>query len=135
MKSVTKICTLIGRLYFMPLQVALVSQEPVLFARSIRDNISYGSDGLKQDQIEQAAKDANAHCFITELDDQYDTDAGEFGKQLSGKHNHPFSTRLSMVRVPYNHSTLFPLVAVTRDLTVNKKKSLLVPTILFTTYV
>ena len=65
-------------------QMALVSQEPVLFARSIYDNIVYGEKGLTQEQVIQASKDANAHNFIDGLSKKYDTDAGEFGTQLSG---------------------------------------------------
>ncbi|ESO02187.1 hypothetical protein HELRODRAFT_188615 [Helobdella robusta] len=49
-------------------QIGIVSQEPVLFATTIAENISYGSDGiLTQQQIEQAAKEANAHDFISKL--------------------------------------------------------------------
>lgn len=64
--------------------MALVSQEPILFARSIYENIVYGEQGLTEDEVVQAAKDANAHGFIEKLSKKYQTDAGEFGKQLSG---------------------------------------------------
>ena len=47
--------------------IGIVSQEPILFATSIAENISYGCDGVTQDQIEAAAKEANAHDFITKL--------------------------------------------------------------------
>lgn len=47
-------------------QLALVSQEPILFNYSIRDNISYGLTDVTQEQIENAAKLANAHKFINE---------------------------------------------------------------------
>ena len=47
--------------------IGVVSQEPVLFAMSIADNIRYGRDGVSQADIEQAARKANAHNFISEL--------------------------------------------------------------------
>ncbi|XP_030053130.1 antigen peptide transporter 1-like [Microcaecilia unicolor] len=64
-------------------KVALVSQEPVLFGRSVRENISYGLGDLPLDDVITAAKYASAHGFITGLKDGYQTDAGEKGGQLS----------------------------------------------------
>lgn len=55
------------------LQISLVSQEPVLFARSIADNISYGLTSASFESVVQAAQKANAHSFITELQDGYHT--------------------------------------------------------------
>jgi len=49
--------------------IGIVSQEPVLFAKSIGENIRYGRDGITQEDIEKAAADANAHDFISELPD------------------------------------------------------------------
>mmetsp|Transcript_20633 Transcript_20633/g.56974 ORF Transcript_20633/g.56974 Transcript_20633/m.56974 type:complete len:1282 (-) Transcript_20633:2036-5881(-) len=57
-------------------QLGLVSQEPNLFDCSVRENICYGSPDATMDQIVQAAKLANAHSFITEFPDGYDTDVG-----------------------------------------------------------
>lgn len=66
-------------------QIGLVSQEPILFARSIRDNIAYGaSSAVSQQQIEDAAKLANAHEFISSFPDGYDTQVGDKGVKLSG---------------------------------------------------
>ena len=48
-------------------QVGLVSQEPVLFATTIRQNIVFGRPGASQQEVEDAAKAANAHKFITSL--------------------------------------------------------------------
>jgi len=64
-----------NRLFFFPflLQISLVSQEPVLFARSIADNISYGLTSASFESVVQAAQKANAHAFITELQDGYHT--------------------------------------------------------------
>lgn len=47
--------------------IGVVSQEPVLFAMSIAENIRYGRDDITQDDIERAAIQANAHSFISEL--------------------------------------------------------------------
>ncbi|CAN8266078.1 unnamed protein product [Cochlearia groenlandica] len=66
--------------------IALVSQEPTLFAGTIRENIVYGraSDKIDESEIVEAAKSANAHDFITSLSDGYDTYCGDRGVQLSG---------------------------------------------------
>ncbi|GMT16682.1 hypothetical protein PFISCL1PPCAC_7979, partial [Pristionchus fissidentatus] len=65
-------------------QIALVGQEPTLFNYSIRENIAYGCPNATQEQIESAAKLANAHAFITSMPAGYDTVVGERGGQLSG---------------------------------------------------
>jgi subfamily B ATP-binding cassette protein MsbA len=63
----------------------IVSQETVLFHDSVRNNIAYGAMGkYTQAQIEAAAKAANAHEFIAELPEGYDTLLGERGTRLSG---------------------------------------------------
>lgn len=54
-------------------QIAVVSQEPVLFSGSIRDNIAYGLTECSLDEIQEAARKANAHDFIKQLDKGYDT--------------------------------------------------------------
>jgi ABC-type multidrug transport system fused ATPase/permease subunit len=64
--------------------LAMVSQEPVLFSGSIRDNIAYGKTGATEDEIVQAAKDANAHDFVTGFPEGYATVIGERGTKLSG---------------------------------------------------
>lgn len=65
-------------------QIGLVSQEPKLFALSIRENIAIGCPGATTEQIEEAARKANAHDFIVSFRDGYDTDCGDQGAQLSG---------------------------------------------------
>ncbi|KAI6685162.1 hypothetical protein NL676_031075 [Syzygium grande] len=65
-------------------KIGLVSQEPVLFTSSIRDNISYGKDGATDEEIWASAKLANAAKFIKKLPQGLDTMAGEHGTQLSG---------------------------------------------------
>ncbi|WP_340679229.1 ABC transporter transmembrane domain-containing protein [Paraglaciecola sp.] len=65
-------------------QFALVSQESVIFAASVRDNIAYGRPNASQQEIENAAIAARAHEFIGELEQTYDTQLGERGVRLSG---------------------------------------------------
>ncbi|RYB07795.1 ABC transporter ATP-binding protein [Lichenibacterium ramalinae] len=65
-------------------QVAIVPQEPVLFHRSLRENIGYGRPGASAEAIERAARLANAHGFIARLPRGYDTPVGERGVKLSG---------------------------------------------------
>ena len=66
-------------------QIGTVAQEPVLFSSSIRDNITYGATSeTTQEQVEAAAKEANAHDFIISFPEGYDTLVGERGVMLSG---------------------------------------------------
>ncbi len=65
-------------------QVAVVLQESVLFATTVRDNIAWGSPGATDDDVERAARLAGAHDFILRLPDGYDTVVGERGDTLSG---------------------------------------------------
>ncbi len=65
-------------------QIGMVLQEPFLFHGSIADNISYGRAEAEEGAIIAAAKAANAHEFIMELPDAYDTQVGERGVRLSG---------------------------------------------------
>ncbi|XP_078410688.1 ABC-type oligopeptide transporter ABCB9-like isoform X2 [Cetorhinus maximus] len=81
-------------------KVAMVGQEPVLFARSIRENISYGLQDCSMDLIIQASKTANAHEFITELKDGYDTEAGEKGTKLSGGQKQRVAIARALARHP-----------------------------------
>ncbi|CAO4133527.1 ABC transporter ATP-binding protein [Methylorubrum extorquens] len=65
-------------------QVAIVPQEPVLFHRSLAENIGYARPGASPDEIERAARLANAHDFIARLPKGYATLVGERGVKLSG---------------------------------------------------
>jgi ATP-binding cassette subfamily B protein len=65
-------------------QIAIVQQEPILFHRSLAENIAYAHPGASRGQIEQAAEQANAHEFITSLPKGYETLVGERGIKLSG---------------------------------------------------
>lgn len=65
-------------------QIAIVQQEPILFHRSLAENIAYARPGATQAEIEQAARLASAHDFITRLPKGYGTLVGERGVKLSG---------------------------------------------------
>jgi ATP-binding cassette subfamily B protein len=65
-------------------RIAIVQQDPILFHRSLADNIAYGRPGSSMAAIEQAARLANAHDFITRLPKAYNTLVGERGVKLSG---------------------------------------------------
>ncbi|TIR26641.1 MAG: ABC transporter ATP-binding protein [Mesorhizobium sp.] len=65
-------------------QIAIVQQEPILFHRSLAENIAYARPGASQAEIEHAAKLASAHDFITNLPKGYGTLVGERGVKLSG---------------------------------------------------
>ena len=65
-------------------QVAIVPQEPVLFHRTLAENIGYGRPGASIEDIEQAARLANAHHFVMRLPKGYRTLVGERGVKLSG---------------------------------------------------
>jgi ATP-binding cassette subfamily B protein len=64
--------------------VGVVSQEPLLFATTVEDNIRYGDLNATYEQVKQAAIAANAHDFISKFPDGYDTMVGERGIKLSG---------------------------------------------------
>eukprot|EP00594_Rhizosolenia_setigera_P019715 CAMPEP_0178968634 /NCGR_PEP_ID=MMETSP0789-20121207/18378_1 /TAXON_ID=3005 /ORGANISM="Rhizosolenia setigera, Strain CCMP 1694" /LENGTH=1391 /DNA_ID=CAMNT_0020654615 /DNA_START=25 /DNA_END=4196 /DNA_ORIENTATION=- len=88
-------------------QIGLVSQEPVLFSCSIRDNIAHGvssSEGGSgkptQEQIEEAAKMANAHDFIMSFPDGYDTQVGDKGSKLSGGQKQRIAIARVLIRNP-----------------------------------
>ena len=65
-------------------QIGIVTQDTVLFDDSIASNIAYGSPKAAREEIEAAARAANAHEFIAVLPDGYDTMIGERGQRLSG---------------------------------------------------
>ena len=61
-----------------------VSQEPVLFALTIKENIRYGKPEATDDEVEAVARSANAHDFIQNFPDGYNTVVGQRGATLSG---------------------------------------------------
>ncbi len=81
-------------------RMAVVSQEPILFSGSVRDNIRYGDLTASDADIERAAAMANADGFIREFPDGYDTKVGERGVQLSGGQRQRVSIARAILRDP-----------------------------------
>ena len=77
-----------------------MSQEPVLFNTTIAENISYGKESATIDEIVMAAHLANAHGFITDLPNGYDTIVGEGGLQLSGGQRQRIAIARALIRNP-----------------------------------
>ena len=63
-----------------------VGQEPVLFSCSVLENIKYGLDGASDEDVFEAARQANAFDFVSEFADGFDTLCGEKGAMLSGEY-------------------------------------------------
>ncbi|XP_008260013.2 ATP-dependent translocase ABCB1 isoform X1 [Oryctolagus cuniculus] len=78
----------------------VVSQEPVLFATTIAENIRYGREDVTMDEIEKAVKEANAYNFIMKLPHKFDTLVGERGAQLSGGQKQRIAIARALVRNP-----------------------------------
>ncbi|RCN31295.1 ABC transporter, ATP-binding protein, partial [Ancylostoma caninum] len=81
-------------------QISLVGQEPILFNYSIRENIAYGIENPTEEQIEEAARLANAHNFITKLPSGYNTIVGERGGMLSGGQKQRIAIARAVIRNP-----------------------------------
>ena len=77
-----------------------VNQEAILFNDSFRNNISFGVDGATQEQIEAAARIANAHDFIMETEHGYDTNIGDRGSRLSGGQRQRVSIARAILKNP-----------------------------------
>ncbi|KAL4328197.1 hypothetical protein AHAS_Ahas13G0176000 [Arachis hypogaea] len=81
-------------------QFGLVNQEPVLFATSIKENILFGKEGASMENVISAAKSANAHDFVVQLPDGYETQVGQFGFQLSGGQKQRIAIARALLRDP-----------------------------------
>jgi ATP-binding cassette subfamily B (MDR/TAP) protein 1 len=81
-------------------KIGVVGQEPALFAATIADNIKYGNLSATQDDIEKAAKKANAHNFIKSLPRGYNTLIGERGAQISGGQKQRIAIARALIREP-----------------------------------
>ncbi|XP_038962980.1 ATP-dependent translocase ABCB1 isoform X1 [Rattus norvegicus] len=80
--------------------IGVVSQEPVLFATTIAENIRYGRENVTMDEIEKAVKEANAYDFIMKLPHKFNTLVGERGAQLSGGQKQRIAIARALVRNP-----------------------------------
>jgi ATP-binding cassette subfamily B protein len=81
-------------------EVALVFQETFLFSASVRDNIAFGNSAATDDQVRLAARLAQAHRFICDLPDGYDTVVGERGFSLSGGQRQRVALARAVLRDP-----------------------------------
>uniref|UniRef100_A0A3P9KPY7 ATP binding cassette subfamily B member 1 n=1 Tax=Oryzias latipes TaxID=8090 RepID=A0A3P9KPY7_ORYLA len=80
--------------------IGVVSQEPILFATTISENIRYGRPDVTQPEIEQAAKEANAYDFIMNLPNKFETLVGDRGTQMSGGQKQRIAIARALVRNP-----------------------------------
>jgi ATP-binding cassette, subfamily B, bacterial MsbA len=78
----------------------IVTQETILFHDTVRANIAYGRDGVPDARIEAAARAANAHEFIVQMPDGYDTVLGERGVRLSGGQRQRIAIARALLRNP-----------------------------------
>jgi ATP-binding cassette subfamily B protein len=102
-------------------QIALVLQDPFIFPLTIRDNIAYGRPDASLEEIEAAARAANAHDFIMRLPERYDTEVGERGATLSGGEKQ----RLSIARAFLKDSPVLILDEPTSALDARTESSLM----------
>ncbi|XP_044861608.1 ATP-dependent translocase ABCB1-like [Mauremys mutica] len=80
--------------------IGLVSQEPILFAATIAENIHCGREDITDSEIKKAAKEANAFDFISRLPDKFNTMVGEKGAQLSGGQKQRIAIARALARNP-----------------------------------
>ncbi|KAI5659872.1 hypothetical protein M9H77_28665 [Catharanthus roseus] len=105
------------KLEWLRSQIGLVTQEPALLSLSIRDNIAYGRDA-SLDQIEEAAKIAHAHTFISSLQKGYETQVGRAGLSLTEEQK----IKLSIARAVLSNPSILLLDEVTGGLDFEAEK-------------
>ncbi|KAJ6652530.1 hypothetical protein lerEdw1_011436 [Lerista edwardsae] len=86
--------------HFLHQKVALVSQRPVLFARSLHGNIAYGLGERSREEVAQASRRIGVHQFVDRMSRGYDTDAGETGGQISGGQRQGVAIARALIRDP-----------------------------------
>ena len=109
------------RLHDLRHQIAVVLQEPILVAASVADNIAYGKPGASLEEIEAAARAANAHAFIEQLPQKYETMIGEGGATLSVGERQ----RLNLARAFLKDATLLLLDEPTSALDAESEQAVL----------
>merc|ERR1712232_148090 len=80
--------------------IGLVGQEPVLFNDTVYNNIALGKNGCTKEEVELAAKSANAYDFIMELPNQFDTNVGIMGSKVSGGQKQRIAIARALVSKP-----------------------------------
>ncbi|XP_059135782.1 ATP-binding cassette sub-family B member 5 isoform X1 [Peromyscus eremicus] len=80
--------------------IGVVSQEPVLFGTTIGNNIKLGREGVSEEEMEQAAREANAYDFIVAFPKKFNTLVGEKGAQMSGGQKQRIAIARALVRNP-----------------------------------
>ena len=80
--------------------MGLVTQDSILFNDTVKNNIGLGKENVSDDEIIEAAKIANAHDFITELPNGYDTNIGDSGNKLSGGQKQRLSIARAVLKNP-----------------------------------
>ncbi|KAF8031809.1 hypothetical protein BT93_D0888 [Corymbia citriodora subsp. variegata] len=81
-------------------QMGLVSQEPTLFATTIKENILFGKEDATTEEVVEAAKASNAHDFISQMPQGYDTQVGERGIQMSGRQKQRIAIARAIIKSP-----------------------------------
>ncbi|GDX40833.1 multidrug ABC transporter ATP-binding protein [Armatimonadota bacterium] len=87
-------------LHALRASMAIVPQEVLLFGGTIAENIAYGRPGASQTEVEEAARKANAHLFISEFPEGYETIVGERGVKLSGGQRQRVAIARAILRNP-----------------------------------
>lgn len=98
--------------------IAIVSQEPILFNDTVLNNITFGSTETDEERARAAAKAANAHSFISELEEGYHTSIGDRGMRLSGGQRQ----RLTIARAIYKNAPILIMDEATSALDSESEK-------------